>query len=273
MRLIMNNTLKRIKRLFRLMFSAKKLSYKILFKRLVIASTIILITSLILYVYKKRYAIIEYKNSLISSIYEQLDIYNKPQVNIQGCNRTNQYKVRKLVEENLDLATSKNSNINKLIKIIKSDNKWVDSIHIFRTLPNKINIKITEYRPFAAWKDSEKLYVVDTNGNKIRVTDLEEFDELLIISGKDAYLYVKSLFNLMVINPDISSMIYSATWVGNRRWDLRFDSGILVKLPSTKISQSWNELVKLYKSEGAFFNLKVIDLRVKDKIYLEYKSY
>lgn len=273
MRLMLNNTLKGIRRSLRLMLNIKKINFKTLFKRLVIASLIILIVSSILFVYKKRNAIVRYKNSLISSLYQQLDIYNKPQVNIEGCNRTELSKIKKLVEKNLDLATSQEQNIDKLIKIIKGNNKWVDSIHIFRTLPNKINIKITEYRPFAAWKDSDKLYVVDTNGNKIRVKNLEEFDELLIISGKDAYLYVKSLFNLMVINPDISSMIYSATWVGNRRWDLRFDNGVLVKLPSTKISQSWNELVKLYKTEGAFFNLKVIDLRVKDKIYLEYKSY
>ena len=56
------------------------------------------------------------------------------------------------------------------------------------------------------------------------------------------------MFNILVINSEISQDIYSANWVGNRRWDIRFFDGLLVKLPEIEISDAWSDLIKIYST-------------------------
>lgn len=137
-------------------------------------------------------------------------------------------------------------------------------------MPNSLNIEVIEYQPFALWHQGDKKYVSDKDGNIVLVHDVEEFRGLLILSGKGATNHVKSLFNIFAIDPKLSSHVYSATWVGDRRWDIRLDDGLLVKLPESNISDAWNGLLKIYNMPGSTLGLSVIDLRVEDKIYLEY---
>lgn len=213
----------------------------------------------------------KYKSRTINFISKNILLSNQDlKVVIKGLVRSDKKRILNIVKKYTP--SNKSLDVDSLTSRIKKSEKWIDSIHIFRSLPNSLNINIIEFSPFAIWSDESSYFVVDSNGNKISVQDINDFDSLLILSGNDAYSHVKSLFNLMVINPDISSRIYSATWVGNRRWDLRLDNSVLVKLPAEKISDSWSRLVELFNSKGSFYNLKSIDLRVKGKIYLEYKS-
>ena len=93
---------------------------------------------------------------------------------------------------------------------------------------------------------------------------------MIILSGRGANQNAKSLFNILVINSEITQDIYSANWVGNRRWDIRFFDGLLVKLPEIEISDAWKDLIKIYSKSKNDKAIKSIDLRVGGKIYLQY---
>jgi len=160
--------------------------------------------------------------------------------------------------------------IKKLIVEIKSNLPWIDKIVISRSMPNLISIDVVEYEPFAIWQDGDKKYVTDKDGNIVFVNDIAEFKHLVILSGKGANAHAKSLFNIFTIDPTLSSRVYSATWLGGRRWDIRFDNGLLIKLPEDNISDAWHSLIKIYTMPGSILGLKVIDLRVAGKVYLEY---
>ncbi len=257
---------------FRLFISNKivlnllRLTVALIFVAILLASYI--------YVYKPEYIEkAKYHSLLLISKYANID-FNGYKVIVNGVNRSDKDAIIKIIDNRYSNKNVVQSidNFDDLVKEIKNNQKWIDSIHIFRSLPNKINVDIVEYVPFALWKKSDNYYVVDSNGKIIPIDDPSEYDDLIVLSGKDAYIHVKSLFNIMAISPKISSRIYSATWVGNRRWDLRFDNSLLIKMPSTRITHSWNKLVDLYNTDGSFYNLKVIDLRIKGKIYLEYKD-
>ncbi len=245
-----------------------------LVRLLVLLIVLLALFCLYIYIYKPHY-IDKAKNRSIYLLSKYTDInFNKFTVVTKGTVRSDKEAISRIIQEKYQnkKASESLNEFDDLIKEIKQDQKWIDSIHIFRSLPNKINVNIVEFVPFALWKDLDKYYVVDSNGQIIPIDNEEEFDYLIVLSGKNAYLHVKSIFNIMAINPQISARIYSATWVGNRRWDLRLDNSLLIKLPSSKITNSWNKLVRLYNTEGSFYNLKVIDLRIKNKIYLEYKD-
>ena len=164
--------------------------------------------------------------------------------------------------------------VQNLIDKIKSQLNWIDKITIKRLMPDILNIEVEEYKPFAIWINNEKKFIIDKEGNSIPFLEeyeqSEEFKNMIILSGNGANENAKSLFNILVINSEISQDIYSANWVGNRRWDIRFFDGLLVKLPEIEISNAWNDLIKIYSASKNDKAIKSIDLRVSGKIYLQY---
>ena len=164
--------------------------------------------------------------------------------------------------------------VQNLIDKIKSQLNWIDKITIKRLMPDILNIEVEEYKPFAIWINNDKKFIIDKEGNSIPFLEeyeqSEEFKNMIILSGNGANENAKSLFNILVINSEISQDIYSANWVGNRRWDIRFFDGLLVKLPEIEISDAWNDLIKIYSASKNDKAIKSIDLRVSGKIYLQY---
>jgi len=156
---------------------------------------------------------------------------------------------------------------------------WLKNIVIKRNLLNQLHIIITEYQPIALWFDGAEKFLVDKDGdiiislNKIPDSEKSEFENMLIFSGLGANKNIKSFFNIITINQNISSLIYSAHWVGERRWNLILLDGSLIKMPENNIYNAWQNLAKIYNNNNPEIkNLKTIDLRIENKIYLEYQK-
>jgi hypothetical protein len=45
---------------------------------------------------------------------------------------------------------------------------------------------------------------------------------------------------------------------------------LTVKLPANNIHEAWQRLLKIYNMKGSFVDLSVIDLRIENKVYLQY---
>ena len=211
--------------------------------------------------------------------YLHLDNYDFSTIKVSGNQRvTSEEIIAAVAKAKITFAknVAKNTNetlIQTLAKELKQDLPWINQINITRTLPNSLNIAVTEFEPFAIWQNNGQKYVIDKDGNKVKIdNDNAEFDHLVILSGNGANVNVKSLFNIFVINPEFSTKIYSATWVGNRRWDIRFENGLLVKLSANNLQESWQNLIKIYNMQKSLTNLQVIDLRIEKKIYLKYSD-
>lgn len=59
----------------------------------------------------------------------------------------------------------------------------------------------------------------------------EIFMKLPPLRGEGADRNVLDLQNILSAKPQLSSRIESAEWIGNRRWDLRFETGQKLRLP------------------------------------------
>ena len=214
----------------------------------------------------------------------QLNNFNFSIVNITGANRVKKQEIIDIIknfDDGKSLMINKNLSDSQatplaqnLIDEIKSKISWIDKITIKRIIPDIINIEVIEYQPFAIWLDNEKKFIIDKDGNPVPFLEeyesSEEFKNMIILSGKNANKNVKSLFNILSIDADLSKEIYSANWVGNRRWDIRFFDGLIVKLPEDNIAEAWENLLKLYELSGIDKSIKSIDLRVSGKIYIQY---
>jgi cell division septal protein FtsQ len=216
--------------------------------------------------------------------YLELDDFNFSAINISGNKRVKDEEIIAIIknfelekgslikrnQENIDLMLL----VQNLIDEMKLKLNWIDKVTIKRLMPNVLNVEIEEYQPFAIWINDDKKFIIDKEGNSVPFLDeyeqSEEFKNMIILSGKGANENAKSLFNILVINSEISQDIYSANWVGNRRWDIRFFDGLLVKLPEIEISDAWKDLIKIYSLSKNDKAIKSIDLRVSGKIYLQY---
>jgi cell division septal protein FtsQ len=237
---------------------------------------------LIYFLFFKNSELEKIKNILVRYSYQimQLNggaVYSR--INISGNKYTDYEDIASLARKYV--VNDKNLNNKKMIEMLKNeihDLPWVQDVVIGVSLQDSLNIYITEQQPFAIWEDlslgQEKKYIVSKSGQIIATDNTEKFGNLVILAGHNAYKNVRSLFNILAIDPDISKNVYSATWVGGRRWDIRFESGLLIKLPSgnsdNDMKDAWDSLIKIYNMPGSLIDLKTIDLRIANKIYLEY---
>jgi len=196
-------------------------------------------------------------------------------INIKGNKYTKYEDIADIVRNAINKAEDINVNDGYIliVKRVKEEIEklpWVEKVTVTRNLPNTLNISITEYEPFAIWQNKNNRYVINKDGKIIEIDDKRQFDNLLILTGKNANFHAKSLFNILTIDSAISRNIHYAAWVGDRRWNITFFGGVLVKLPANNVSDAWSRLIKIYNMPGSLIGLKVIDLRNSEKIYLEY---
>lgn len=146
---------------------------------------------------------------------------------------------------------------------------WVKYATVERELPNTLHVKIRERKPLAIWQKAGKLYLVDDEGVKIEEGDLKDFSNLLVLIGDDAPLYARTLLDIIKEDPELYSQITLAVRIGERRWNIRFASGLEVKMPEDNPQEAWHYIIKLYHEKKLFnASITLIDLRIADKLYM-----
>lgn len=240
--------------------------FKILFNILIL----ILIIQLIIALYKNN--IMRKFEDKLSLTYSKI-VYKNICVNVEinGIEKANINDVQNTVY-NFCNKENKNDMI-ILLEQIKTD-PWIKNVTIKRKLPNTLEIKIEEYLPFAIWKNGEKLFLIDENGTIIKINEKERrgYNNLIIVAGEGSKENIYSLFNMLSSNPNLFSRIKSALRVGQRRWNLELENGIIIKMPEKNTLDAWQKLDKILSIRGSDIDIKTIDLRNDDKVFIEEKS-
>jgi cell division protein FtsQ len=78
---------------------------------------------------------------------------------------------------------------------------------------------------------------------------LNAMPDLPLVIGPDANVQATALTELMAHAPRLKPMLAGATWVGGRRWDLKFQSGEVLALPEGE-KPSAAALNKFAKMDG-----------------------
>lgn len=111
------------------------------------------------------------------------------------------------------------------------DYGWIADARVSRRLPDTLLVDIVERTPSAVWQSNQKLWLVDAKGVVLEQIALDAMPDLPLVIGPDANRQIAGLTDLMKAAPALNPMLAGATWVGNRRWDLRFQSGEVLALP------------------------------------------
>lgn len=108
---------------------------------------------------------------------------------------------------------------------------WVADARVTRRLPDTLVIDVVERDPVAVWQHEGKLSLIDVDGVVLESLDGRAMPDLPLVVGPLANRETRGLQNLMEAAPSLKPLLAGATWVGNRRWDLRFQSGETLLLP------------------------------------------
>lgn len=108
---------------------------------------------------------------------------------------------------------------------------WIEDARVSRRLPDTLVVDIVERKPAAIWQHNQQLSLIDAHGVILEPVALDAMPDLPLLIGSDANEKATALSELMERAPALKPMLAAATWVGGRRWDLRFQSGETLALP------------------------------------------
>ena len=108
---------------------------------------------------------------------------------------------------------------------------WVEDARVYRRLPDTLVVDIVERQPAAIWQHNRQLTLIDREGIVLEPVKLEAMPDLPLVIGPGANRHSGALNALLAAAPELKPMMEGATWIGGRRWDLRFQSGEVLALP------------------------------------------
>jgi len=108
---------------------------------------------------------------------------------------------------------------------------WVRDARVSRRLPDTLVVDIVERRPAAIWQHNQKLALIDVDGVVLEAVRLDAMPDLPLLIGPAANLHAAELARLTEVAPNLKPAMAGASWVGGRRWDLRFQTGEVLALP------------------------------------------
>jgi len=114
---------------------------------------------------------------------------------------------------------------------------WVGDARVSRRLPDTLVVDIVERKPAAILQRNQQLWLIDATGRVLAPVDAHTMPvSLPLVIGPGAEGQIGALEALIATQPSMKTLIEGGTWVGERRWDLRFQSGEVLSLPEGDVA-------------------------------------
>lgn len=109
---------------------------------------------------------------------------------------------------------------------------WIEDARVSRRLPDTLAIDLVERVPAAVLQRNQQLSLIDAQGHILAAVDAHTMPvQLPLVIGDGVEGHIGALQALIASQAPLKQLIDGATWVGQRRWDLRFQSGETLSLP------------------------------------------
>lgn len=144
---------------------------------------------------------------------------------------------------------------------------WVRQASVERRLPRLLYIRLAEREPMAIWQLNGKLSVIDRSGAVIPGAKAKRFAGLPMVVGEQAATEAATLLDMLRQEPELQTLVVAAVRVGTRRWNLRLEGGVEVRLPETDPADAWRQFAELEREHGLLErDVVAIDLRLPGRL-------
>ena len=151
---------------------------------------------------------------------------------------------------------------------------WVRSAVLRATLSGRLDIRLEERAAFAVWQEGERMTIVDREGSIVTEYGISEiisdrFGGLPRIIGEGAPEHAAEILPIAARHGRLVSRIVAYERVGDRRWDVVFDSGLRARLPEEGLDQALSRFASLELEADLLARpLLVADMRQDDRVTL-----
>lgn len=222
----------------------------------------------ILPVFVINFYIISKSNDIVN--WSKFDFFNKLLINNGFMIKNVEVLGNKYLNKNdiINIVTSStndnifNVNIKRIHEKIRKIT-WVKDASIKVIYPDTIRILLNEKIPIAIWQNKYGNQLVTKNGEIILEKNLNYFkNNLPIIIGNNAHKNINTILEILNINKSFAKNIWSLTFVNERRWDIHFNQGLTIRLPSINVKEAWQKISFLNENFNILkLGLIEIDLR------------
>ncbi|MCT7375017.1 cell division protein FtsQ/DivIB [Chelativorans salis] len=144
---------------------------------------------------------------------------------------------------------------------------WVERAEVRKVYPATVAVNIVEREPFALWQQGSQLSVIEEDGDTIAPFYGGRLAGLPLLIGAGASEAGPGFIEKVSRVRGLDGRVRAYIRVADRRWDLRLDNGITIKLPENGFEAALAEASRL-DAEYALFarDIEAIDLRLPDRV-------
>jgi cell division protein FtsQ len=147
---------------------------------------------------------------------------------------------------------------------------WVRTAAVRKVYPHTLEVRIDEREPFALWQHGAELSVIEKSGRVIAPFSGGKQALLPLVIGTGAPARAPAFLAMIANHPELAARVKGYIRVGERRWDLKLENGITVKLPEDGEDQAIAELVRLDRENGLLTrDIAAVDMRMSDRLVVQ----
>ncbi|MGO4832543.1 cell division protein FtsQ/DivIB [Rhizobiaceae sp. 2RAB30] len=147
---------------------------------------------------------------------------------------------------------------------------WVEIASVRKVYPNTLEVQIEERKPFAIWQHGRELAVVEASGRVIAPFNGARHMVLPLVIGQGAAEAGQEFVKKVKAYPELAARVKGYIRVAERRWDLRLENGVTVKLPEHGEDEAINELLAMDREDGLLSrDIAAVDMRFSDRVVVQ----
>lgn len=151
---------------------------------------------------------------------------------------------------------------NKLIEL-----PWVVDAQVTKIYPKSLSVKLVERVPVAIWQHGEHLSLIDARGDIIAPLSGAQHANLPLYVGLGANQRADELEARLIFHPEIKARVKAAIRIADRRWDLRLDNGVTIRLPAQDVGEAFDRLNEFDAGRAILDrDITTVDLRLRDRV-------
>ena len=146
-------------------------------------------------------------------------------------------------------------------------NPWIADAAVLKLYPDRLQITVTERLAFALWQKDGRVSVIAQDGTVLEPFVEDRYRSLPMVVGRGAAQQAKDFLAVMARHPDVQTQLRASIFVAERRWNLRLNNGIDVRLPEGDIEAALDRLVALDRDKKLLSrDIVAVDLRLPDRV-------
>lgn len=146
---------------------------------------------------------------------------------------------------------------------------WIASAQVTRLLPDRLEVRVSERRPYAIWQHRQMLFLIDAEGRTLEPIAPSDYRGLKVLVGEGAAARAREILELVGRHPEIAKRLTHAVRVADRRWTLKLADSPDLVLPEDRPEAALALVATLEAEEHILERaIEAVDLRVPGRVAL-----